>query len=168
MAVIEPGLQEAVEDLAGALLGARPTFAVPWADADNASPVEDVRAALAAPGRPLTFRAFSGRAVPLKTPDGSLPLWAAGLGGETGEVVAELLGALSLVVASARVQDLAKKIERDGDGEDVHGRTPDRDALLLREAGDVLFYLNHLLARRGLTLEGAAEALLAKLDGMRS
>lgn len=44
-------LEDAVEDLAGAALGCRPTFATPWTDAANATPVEDVRAVIDAQAR---------------------------------------------------------------------------------------------------------------------
>lgn len=114
----------------------------------------------------LTFAEFDRRAVPVKTPDGPLLLWATGLGEEAAETIEAAFG---FVVATGRVQGIAKKIERDGDGQDT-GRAvtlAGRDAALLKEAGDVLFYLNQVLKRRGLTLEGSARALLAKLEGMR-
>lgn len=117
---------------------------------------------------PLTFEEFSQRSVPTKTPDGPLLLWASGLGGESAEVAEAMLDLLALVVASGGAQDAAKKIERDQGGHDVHGLVVDREVQLLKEAGDVLFYLDKLLCKRGLTLELAALALIEKLDGMRS
>lgn len=115
----------------------------------------------------LTFQAFDEGAIPLKTPDGPLLLWATGLGEESAEVAGALLDVLALIASIGRAQGCAKKIVRDGDGPSVHGEVRDLDAALLKEAGDVLFYLNQVLKRRGLTLEQAAMALLVKLDGMR-
>lgn len=113
----------------------------------------------------LTFNEFSVLSVPTKTPDAPLLLWAAGLGGENAEVATAMLDLISLMVAGGNASDAAKKLERS----ELSGfEDPvDRDAELVNECGDSLFYLDKLLARRGRTLEDAARALIAKLDHMR-
>lgn len=79
--------------------------------------------------------------------DDSLCFWAAGLGEEAGEVLGQ-----------------CKKMVRDSK---VPNPPPnDRDAKLLDEAGDVLFYLRQVLAKRGYSLADAAEAIVAKLQSM--
>lgn len=115
---------------------------------------------------PLTFQRFEASMVPRKTPDGPLLLWATGLGGEVAEVAEAVSLLLSLVVAAGRVQDLVKKMERDGDGPDVRGRLIDHRAEVRKEAGNALFYLHHVLARCGLTLEDAALAQIDLLEAL--
>lgn len=39
-------LQDAVERLAGAATGRRPTFAIPWTDTANATPIADIAAVI--------------------------------------------------------------------------------------------------------------------------
>lgn len=95
-------------------------------------PVED------APITPAVYRerrrAASRGAMPrLSADDARLALYGLGLTGEAGEVADEI-----------------KKVL-------FHGKPLDRDALLL-EVGDVLWYVDHLLALLGFTL---AEALAA-------
>jgi NTP pyrophosphatase (non-canonical NTP hydrolase) len=111
----------------------------------------------------LTFDGFAERAVPRKG-SGPLLLWAAGLGGETGEVAEAVALMVSYAVHAGRVVDLAKKASREEAHRDPLEAT--REALR-REAGDALFYLHHTLVRCGLTLEDAALALLAKLEDAR-
>lgn len=57
--------------------------------------------------------------------------------------------------------NVVKKIVRDGETEDLIVK-------LLSECGDQLFYMQRLLERRGLSIEDAAEALLAKLARIRA
>jgi hypothetical protein len=123
-----------------------------------------VEAAMNAAGETLTFDEFSERTVPLKTPDGPPLLWAAGLGGEAGEVME---AAVAVVIHAGRAQDATKKLERDRGGTDVHGRLVDRDAQMRKECGNVLFYLDRLMRSRGMTLEDAARAQIEVMEAMR-
>lgn len=115
-----------------------------------------------ADGLALTFDEFTERTVPRKTPDGPPLLWAAGLGGEAGEVME---AAVAVVVHAGRAQDATKKIERDRGGPNMRGEVVDRDEELRKECGNVLFYLDRLLRSRGMTLEGAARAQIEAMEG---
>jgi hypothetical protein len=108
-----------------------------------------------------TFDEFTARTVPRKTPDGPPLLWAAGLGGEAGEVME---AAVAVVVHAGRAQDATKKIERDQGGPNMRGEVVDRDEELKKECGNVLFYVDRLMRSRGMTLEDAA---LAQIEEMR-
>ena len=98
----------------------------------------------------MEFSEFEARAVPAKpmpsmAPVTQLLFWSNGLG-EVGEV-----------------QNVVKKMVRDG-------KLWDEELLLqlLDEAGDALFYLHHVLENRGLTMEGAAQRCLEKLEAIRA
>lgn len=79
--------------------------------------------------------------------DDSLCFWAVGLGEEAGEVLGQ-----------------CKKMVRD---HKIPNPPPNgRDTQLLDEVGDVLFYLRQILAKRGLTLQDAADSIVAKLDAV--
>ena len=100
----------------------------------------------------LTLDELQERAVPRRgVYDDSLLFWSVGLGGESGEVL-----------------NVVKKIYRDAPPvveQDVLGTMSMNDKLV-EEAGDVLFYLRQVLAKRGYTLEDAGRGLLDKLDAM--
>ena len=85
-------------------------------------------------------RAASRGGMPRLTADGSrLALYGLGLGGEAGEVVDEVKKHL------------------------FHGKPLDKDKLL-NEVGDVLWYVDHLLALLGFTLQDALAANDDKLS----
>lgn len=110
----------------------------------------------------MTFDEFQAFARPMITPNANeLTFWATGLGGEIGEVIEELMDVASLSAASARLLNVCKKVDRDGS-------SPELDARIEMESGDVLFYLNQILVRRRLSLESAAQACVAKLQNMRT
>lgn len=113
----------------------------------------------------LTFDEFHDRALPLITPDNdSVTFWAAGLGGEVGEVFELFADLINLGAHSGRLLDVAKKIER-GDARPGRDDLGDLDQRLKSEAGNVLFYLRQILNRRGLDMQ---EAALAELDQLAS
>jgi hypothetical protein len=117
-----------------------------------------------------TFEEFDELTQPVKTPDGPLLLWATGLGGETGEVVEAWMDVMTFVVATSKVQDIAKKIERDDGRLDVHGRAIDiaeLDQRLIKESGNALFYLKEVLKKRGYTLDDASDAQIEAMREMR-
>jgi phosphoribosyl-ATP pyrophosphohydrolase len=97
----------------------------------------------------MTFQEFDRQVVPKKRePDelgapGLLLYQSNGMAGEAGEVANEV-----------------KKLVRDGN---YDGYSDER---ILKECGDVLFYMARLLKLRGLTVEDAAHALLNKLEAM--
>lgn len=94
---------------------------------------------------PLTFAEFHKWALPVKKePDNNGVLYQSNaMCGEAGEVA-----------------NVVKKMERDG-------CTLELDAKMVKECGDVLFYMRQLLERRGFTMQDAAEALLHKLDALK-
>lgn len=111
---------------------------------------------------------FQAEALPVKTGHRTEPtFWAAGLGGEVGEIFELVCPLVGLAAHAGRLLDVSKKIERDGDGVDVHGRRSDLDDRMMQEGGNVLFYLRALLATRGVTLEDAAAWQLNELELMR-
>jgi hypothetical protein len=115
----------------------------------------------------LTFAEFQGQALPQITVDNDSPsFWGNGLGGEGGETAEALMNALGLMLAIGRLQNIAKKIERDG-GNGKESWTSLQDALK-KEGGDVLFYLRQVLHVEGLTLEQAARTCLEKLEAMKA
>lgn len=114
----------------------------------------------------MDFGEYQERAQPALTPtmDYYPSFWTNGLGGEAGEVVEAMFEALWLHRAASSCQNIAKKIERD----QLDGKSADdADEKLLKEAGDVLFYLRQILERRGLSLNRAAYLSLMKLNEMR-
>lgn len=92
----------------------------------------------------LDFEEFDQLCQPVKTVGrNDILFWAVGLGGESGEAL-----------------NLIKKMERDGNSEDL-------DQQLLTECGDILFYLKQVLKVRGFKVEDAAKACLIKLAIMQ-
>jgi NTP pyrophosphatase (non-canonical NTP hydrolase) len=81
---------------------------------------------------------------------GNYSCHALGLVGELGEVFAEAF------VAAARVADMVKKQEH-------HGTDKADPQAILKELGDVLWYVTAVAGDYGLTLQDVAEANIAKL-----
>lgn len=79
--------------------------------------------------------------------DDSLCFWATGLGEEAGEVMGQ-----------------CKKLVRDHEA--PNPIATERDAKIISEAGDVLFYLQQVLAKRGYSLEDAAIVIVNKLGAI--
>lgn len=115
----------------------------------------------------MNFDQFQAKALPIIIPDNTSPsFWGNGLGGEGAETVEALMNCLGLTLATGRLQNIAKKIERDHPNSTA---TPEYlEAALLQEGGDVLFYLRQVLDGQGLTLEHAAQVCLDKLDAMKA
>jgi phosphoribosyl-ATP pyrophosphohydrolase len=96
--------------------------------------------------------------------DGLLSFWVNGLTGEVGEVIEAFEMCIGLAKANASLANISKKMDRAV----LAGHAlDDADDALLKEAGDVLFYLRQVLERRGLTLNDAAVACLRKLAEIR-
>lgn len=114
----------------------------------------------------LTFDYFATAAVPQRAPLDSKPItfWAAGLGGEVAEFSEVVLALLNLAVASGNVNNLTKKFERDQPA--LVAEQKELDDKIRAEAGNVLFYLNLVLQKRGLSLNEAAVSQLHVLDRM--
>lgn len=100
----------------------------------------------------MTLVEFDSRIIPAKYEphhlgrEGILLYQSNGMAGEAGEVANE-----------------AKKMVRNREMD-----SPEREANLVDECGDVLFYMSRLLRTRGKTLEDAANALLTKLDDQKA
>lgn len=112
----------------------------------------------------MTFEEFHERATPARggfDEYDHLSFWSNGLGGEAGETVEAVLDLLNLMLAVSKLQNTAKKLERDGESDVL------REAMR-SESGDTLFYLRHALERCGLTMQDAADACLEKLDRIRT
>lgn len=108
----------------------------------------------------LTFEEFHAQALPVISfaDYDDLSFWGNGLGGESGEFVE---AGLRYMLAMSRLQNTAKKIERDGE-------TAELQEAARVEAGDALFYLRQLLERCGLTMEDAGWACIEKLSRLRA
>jgi NTP pyrophosphatase (non-canonical NTP hydrolase) len=80
---------------------------------------------------------------------------------ELGELGLLLYQSNGMAGEAGEVSNEVKKLVRDGD-------SPYSDAAILKECGDVLFYMSRLLKLRGLRVEDAAHALLNKLEDMKT
>lgn len=95
---------------------------------------------------------------------GSITYPALGLAGESGEALEKAEGLrlenpTKVVVSASRVAEHAKKALRD-DGERV---TPERREAVLRELGDVLWYITATADELGSSLEEVAKKNVEKL-----
>lgn len=115
----------------------------------------------------LTFDYFATAAKEVKNPLSSKPItfWAVGLGGEVGEFLEAAEDAIKLAIAAGKLLNIAKKIERDQNWQLDKQR--ELDEKLLSEAGDLMFYIDKVLKKRGLTLNMAAVNCIHKLERMR-
>lgn len=118
--------------------------------------------------RGLTFDYFSTASKEVKNPLESKPItfWAVGIGGEVGELLDAAQDAIGLAIACGKLLNVAKKIERDQAWQERIQRSLDEQ--MLSEAGDVLFYIDKTLKKRGLTLNMAAVYCIHKLERMRA
>lgn len=115
----------------------------------------------------LTFDYFATAAKEVRNPLSSKPItfWATGLGGELAEFLEAAGDAIELAISVGKILNVAKKFERDQPWEE--DRQCVLDEMMLSEAGDVMFYLDKILKKRGLSLNQAAVHCLHKLDRMR-
>lgn len=115
----------------------------------------------------LTFDQFTEQSQPVKTPLNSekITFWTCGLAGEVAEFVEVAWNLVRLHIHSGRLANIAKKFDRDQPWQ--ADRQDALDEALISEAGNVLFYLDKVLQKRGFTLNNAAAAEIYHLEGMR-
>lgn len=116
----------------------------------------------------MNFRDYESTVMPLAfypgRGTGAITYPALGLAGESGEVLEKVEGLglenpAKVVVSASRVAEHAKKALRD-DGEKI---TPERREAIVKELGDVLWYITATANELGLTLEDIAKKNVEKL-----
>lgn len=118
----------------------------------------------------LTFEEFQAGATPaIPMPDEGIEFWGVGLGGEVGELIEVAFALLMLSARSGMALNVCKKLARmiavAHPGEEFS--VEELDARLLKESGDILFYLEQVLGSRGYTLRDAAQETVDKLAALR-
>lgn len=108
----------------------------------------------------LTFKLYSKTALEVsRYPSVNPPIPLLGLGGEGGEVAEALVQALMVCASTGRIQEEYKKMIRDQGNE----MTKAKRQALIKELGDVLWYVNALGREIGTTLEEIARTNVEKL-----
>jgi NTP pyrophosphatase (non-canonical NTP hydrolase) len=91
---------------------------------------------------------------------GNISYPALGLSGEAGEYIEKFMDFMNLTISVSRISELAKKALRDSGGDPEEAAKEE----VVKEAGDVLWYLARTLHEIGVSLSLAAKTNILKLE----